>query len=202
MTGIANRHAGTHSLRMHAISLAKRRNNGAVQPSRKLYRNPEVAQVALQLLGVLKVNGVEAELPRTVQVQGAIVYKDAFLSVSLRNFQRDAKKCRFWFARMDVAGAEEHGEIAAELERFDAVLIEFERLVVDGADEVFAGGGDGVEDFARAGKRARLREHKRGELFACEGARAVEERAVQIFLESDLAAIEGRKGEVVAVGKF
>jgi len=200
--GTAVRHSGTHRFGSHGLSLIETRTTGAVQPARKLYLNPEVAQVALQLLWVLKVNGVEAELSRTLQVQRAIVYKDAFFDVSLRNFEGDAKNCGFWFARMDVAGAEEHGEIATKLERFDAVLIEFEWLVVDGADEVFAGGSDGVEDFARAGKRARLREHKRDELFACEGARAVEERAVQIFLESDLAAIEGGKGEVVAVGKF
>jgi len=110
--------------------LAKRRNNGAVQPARKLYLNPEVAQVALQLLGVLKVNGVEAELSRTLQVQGAIIYKDAFLGVSLRNFQRDAKNGGFRLAGMDVAGAEEDQKVFAQVKRFDSILIEFERLVL------------------------------------------------------------------------
>ena len=147
-------------------------------------------------------NGVEAELSRTLQVQGAIIYKDAFLGVSLRNFQRDAKNGGFRLAGMDVTGAEEDQKVFAQVKGFDSILIEFERLVVDGADEIFSRCRDGIEDFTRTRQRTRLREHKRSEFLASERTRTIEERAIQIFFKRDLAAVEGGKGEVVAVGKI
>jgi hypothetical protein len=52
----------------------------------KLYLNPELAQVRLQLVWVLKVNSVEAQLFRTLQIQRTIIYKDAALGGTLRNF--------------------------------------------------------------------------------------------------------------------
>jgi hypothetical protein len=96
---------------------------GTVQPARKLYLNPKVAQVALQLLWVLKVNGVKSELSRTLQVQWAIIYKDALGGVSLRNFEGDAKNCGFGLAGMNVAGTEEYQEISAQVKGFYAVLV-------------------------------------------------------------------------------
>lgn len=168
----------------------------------KLYLNPEAPQVALQLLWVLKVNGVETKLSGTLQIQRAVIYKDAALGLSLRNFESDAEDGRLGLARMDVAGAEEDLEIATKMKGFNAVFVQFERFVVDGADKVFAGVCDCVEDFSGTRKRARLREHECRELFPREGARAVEESAVQIFFERDLAAIECREGKFMAVGEF
>jgi hypothetical protein len=90
----------------------------------KLYLNPKVPQVALQLLRVLKVNRMETKLSGTLQIQRAVVYKDAALGLSLRNFERDAENSRLRFARVNVAGTEEDLEIAAQLKCLDTIFVE------------------------------------------------------------------------------
>src|SRR5215470_12562043 len=88
------------------------------------------------------------------------------------------------------------------MKRFDAVLVELERLVVNGADEVFVGLGADVEHGSRAREFLGLCKHERGEFLAGELAGAVKNGAVEILVEGDLAGIEGRKRKVVAVVKL
>src|SRR5438874_2204150 len=100
---------------------------------------------------------------------------------------------------MEVAGAEKNLEAAAEVKGFDAVLIEFERLVVDGADEVAAGGNALIEDRTNRRKFLGLGEHERGELFAGKFARTIEESAIEIIVEGEMSRVEGRERKLVAV---
>ena len=103
----------------------------------KLYLNPEVSQVALQLLWVLKVNGMKPQLSRTLQIQWTVIYKDAPLGGTLRNFQRHAKNSRLGLARMHITRTKEHQKIAPQLECLDPVFVQLERLVVDRPNEIF-----------------------------------------------------------------
>src|SRR5277367_1302618 len=88
------------------------------------------------------------------------------------------------------------------MESFDTVLVQFQRLVVDRADEIFSATRGGFQDGARLGIFLGLRIHERGELLAAECARAVENGAVEILVKGDMAGIEGREREVVPVLKL
>src|SRR6266699_3477661 len=126
----------------------------------------------------------------------------ALLRRTLRDLQRHAKNGFFGLARMHVARAEKNQEVSSKIEGLDAVLIELQGLIVDGADKVFLGLRHPVQNRSRIRILLGLRKHEGRELFARERARAIEERAVEIFIEGDLAAIEGRKREVVPVLEF
>ena len=80
--------------------------------------------------------------------------------------QSDAKDHFFGLARTHVAGAEEDNEISAQMERLDAVLVELQRLVVDGTDEVLAGARGVSQNRAHIRILFRLREHEGGEFLA------------------------------------
>jgi hypothetical protein len=94
------------------------------------------------------VNHGKTEAARAFEIERTIVDKNAFFGPTLSDGERDAEDAFFGFARVNVAGAEENLEASAKIKGFDAVLIQFERLVVDGADEVFLGFCDGIEDGA------------------------------------------------------
>src|SRR5215472_8784010 len=100
---------------------------------------------------------------------------------------------------MDVAGAEKHEEISTQVEGFDAVLIQFERLVVDGAYEILFRARKFVEHCPGVGVFLGLREHEGGEFFARKWARTIKKRTVKVFVEGDLPGIKRRKGEIVAI---
>ena len=102
---------------------------------------------------------------------------------------------------MDVTGAEKNLKTLAEVEGFDAVLIQLKRLVVDRSDEVAAGLRAGVENGAGAGELFGLCKHEGGEFFAGKFSRTIEERAIEIFVDGNLSGIEGREAEIVAVLK-
>src|SRR3977135_2889813 len=102
----------------------------------KLYLNPEVSQVALQLLWVLKVNGMKPQLSRTLQIQWTVIYKDAPLGRTLRNFDGHAKNVRLWITRINVAGTKKDQKITPEIKRFDPVFVQLKRLVIDCPDKV------------------------------------------------------------------
>jgi len=76
------------------------------------------------------------------------------------------------------------------------------RLVVDGTDEIFLGLHRGVENRARFGIFLGLGEHEGGEVLAREFSRAVEEGAIEIFINGDLAGIKCGKGKIVAILEF
>ena len=154
------------------------------------------------MLWVLIVNGIHAQATRALEVQRAVVNEDAFFWLTLSDFESDAENVFFRLAGADVARAEKDEKFFAQMESFDAVFVEFERLVVDSTDEIFLSLRQGTENSAGAGIFLGLGEHEGGELFASEGASAVEERAVEIFVERDEAGVEGREGEVVAVFEF
>src|SRR5262249_41401908 len=126
--------SGTPSFCSHACSLNR---PGTSKTQGELYLNTELSQVGLQLLRVLKMNGLQTKLAGTFQVQGAVVNEDTFFRDALGDFERDFENRGLRLARMDVTGAEKHQKIASQFESFDAVFVEFEGLIVDGADEVF-----------------------------------------------------------------
>src|SRR5215471_4265315 len=102
---------------------------------------------------------------------------------------------------MNIAGAEEDLKTAAKVERFDAVLVQLQRLVVDGADEVAAAGGALIENRTDRGNFSGLSEHEGGELLARKFSRPVEQRPFEVIVQRKLAGIERGKGKFVAVLK-
>src|SRR5262249_1814124 len=116
----------------------------------ELYLNPELSQVGLQLLRVLKMNGLQTKLAGAFKVQRPVVDENAFFRRTLCNFKRDFENRGFRLGCMDVTGAEKYQKIAPQFESFDAVFVEFERLVVDGTDEILFRVCDRVQHFARA----------------------------------------------------
>ena len=104
--------------------------------------------------------------------------------------------------RVQVTGAEKGGEVLSQVECLDAVIVKFQRFVVNGGYEVLARARGCRKDSAGLGILPGLRKHEGGELFASEGARAVKEGAIEILVQSDLPRIKGRKRKVVAILKI
>ena len=175
---------------------------GQIARRSKLYLNPIFSKLQPQLFRALVEDRVHAEFSRPFQIQGAVVNEKALLGRALRDFQRHAKNGFFGLARMHIARAEKNQEVSSKIESLDAVLIELQWLIVDGADKVFLRLRHLVQNRSRIRIFLGLRKHEGGEFFARERAGAIEERAVEIFIEGDLAAIEGRKREVVPVLEF
>jgi hypothetical protein len=123
-------------------------------------------------------NGVHTEAARAFQVQRAVIYEKALLRRALGDLQGNAKDSFLRLAGANVTGTEEDLKIAAKIEGLYAVLIEFEWFVIDGTDEEFSGHSEIIENGTRIRILLGLRKHKGGELLACEGALAVEKRAV------------------------
>src|SRR6267143_2265308 len=139
-----------------------------------------LSKLATQLRRILMMDGVHSQTPGTFQIQRAVVDEKTLFGRALRNLESQAKDQFFRFARSNVAGAEEDQKISSKMKCLNAVLVELQRLIIDGADEIFPGGSDLIEN--RAGFRIlfRLGEHERGEVLAREGGRAEEQRSLQI----------------------
>src|SRR5260370_14835448 len=147
-------------------------------------------------------NGVHPKAPRAFQVQGTVINEKTLFRRELGDLQSHAKDQLLGIPGSDVTGAEENEKVPSKVEGLDAVLVELQRLVVDGADKIFPGAGDLIENGARLRKFLGLREHESGEFLACETARAIEQCPVEIFVQGDLSGVEGREREVVAILKF
>jgi len=148
------------------------------------------------------VNHVHAEFAGAFEVQRAVIDEHTLVRGPLGNPQSDAEDELFGLARMHITGTEEDLEVPAKLEGLDAIFIELQGLVVDGADEVFAGAGDFIEDGSRLRVLPGLREHEGSEIFAGKRARPIEQSAIEIFVERDVAGIESREAEFVAILEF
>jgi hypothetical protein len=190
------------------VSAAMFSSSGKYRPAQaknvtpKLYLNPVLSKLGTQIFRVLMMDGVHSQAARAFEVQGAIINEETLLRRALGDFEGDAKDGFLGLAGTDVAGAEEDEEIAAKIECFDAELVQFEGLVVDGADEVAAGISEFVQNGASFGEFLRLGKHESGKFFTSEGARAKEQGTVEIFVKSDEAAVEGGKRELMTVLKF
>jgi hypothetical protein len=171
-------------------------------PNQKLYLNPKISQVGSQLLRRLIVNHRKADTAGAFEIERAIVNENALFGLALGDSESDAEDAFLGFAGMDIAGTEENLEAFAQVEGLDAMLIQFERFVVDGADEISVGLYGGVEDRAGSWIFLGLGEHERGEFFTRKFSGTVEESTVEIFVDGDLPGVEGGKTQVVAVLKF
>src|SRR5436305_923806 len=127
-------------------------------------------------------NRKHAELAGIFEIERPIINKNAFLRSPLGYFQGDAEDGLLWLASVQVTRTEEELEVATQIEFGDAELVQFKRLVVDRADEVFVFSSEGVEHGARFGVLPGLREHAGGELFASEGALTIENSAIEILV--------------------
>src|SRR5579863_5535675 len=168
----------------------------------KLYLNAMLSKLGTQLVRILMVNDVEPQTSRTFQIERPVVDEDALLRWALCDLQSNPKDGFLGLARTNVTRAEEDGEIAAEMKRFDAVLVQLEGLVIDGADEVFAAAYCIRQDRARIRIFFGLRKHEGREFFARKRTRAVKKRAVEILIQRDVAGIESGERQIVAVLKF
>src|SRR5216683_955338 len=168
----------------------------------KLYLNPILSKLRTQLLRVLMMNGVHPEAPRAFQVQGPVINEKSLLRLVMGDFRRNAKDQLLGLPGSNVAGAKENEKVPSKVEGLDAVLVELQRLVIDGTDKIFPGARELIKDGARLREFVGLREHEGGEFLACETAWAIEQCPVEIFVQGDLPGIEGREREIVAVLKF
>src|ERR1700687_6378199 len=108
------------------------------------------------------VNGVHPQAPRGFQIERAVINEKTLLRRALRDFQRHAKDRLLRLAGSNVAGTEENEKVPSKIESLNAVLVELQRLVIDGADKVFPGARDLIEDGARLRGFLGLRAHERG----------------------------------------
>ncbi len=142
------------------------------------------------MTGVLMMNGVHAEAAGTFQVQGAVVDEKASLRRALRDFEGDAENGLLGLARTNITRAKKNLKITAKIESFDAVLVKLQRLIIDSADKIFSGARDLIKNGSDIRVFLGLRKDKGGELLAREATLAIEERAVEGFIQTDLAGIE------------
>src|SRR6516165_2057569 len=151
--------------------------------AQRLYLNPEGLQVASKLARVLVMNHLHAETPGVFEVQRAVVDEHGVLGRTLADVKGDAEDVLFGLAGVQITRAEEGFEIVAQFKGFDAVVVELPGFVIDRSDVVFAGAGDRGKDRARLGVFPGLSKHEGGEFLATEGARAVEESAIEILVD-------------------
>jgi hypothetical protein len=148
----------------------------------KLYLNPILSKLGTQLLCVLMVNDVHPEAPGAFQVKSAVIDKKTLFWQALSDFQGDAKDHFFGLPVSHVTGAEENQKVSAKVEGLDAVLVQFQRLIINGTDKVFSGARDLIKNGAGLRVFLGLREHEGGELLAGECALAIEQGPVEIFV--------------------
>src|SRR5579871_130993 len=156
-------------------------------------------QIGTQLRGILKTNRGHAQLPRAFQVQLAIVNKEALFRAALRHFERQLIDAFVGLADSQIAGAEKSLELAPQIEFMDSELVEFARLVVDRREQILPCPRNLVEHGARGGQFRGLPKDEIDEFLAGEISFAVEDRALQVGVEGDLARLEGGTGEFVAI---
>jgi len=73
-------------------------------------------------------------------------------------------------------------KVTPKIEGFDTVLIELERLVINGANEVFCGTREFIQNGARVRVLFGLGEDESGELLAAEAALAIEKSAIEVLV--------------------
>src|SRR5271167_2961009 len=172
------------------------------QTAEKLYLNPEGFQVGKQLRRVLMMNHVHAQSSGVFQVQRAVVNKHAFFRGPLGYFERDTENRFLRFTRVQVTGAEKSGEVFSQMKCLDAILVQFQRLVVNGRNQVFARARCRGKDRPGLGIFLGLRKHERGELFPRKCTRPIKQCAVEILVQADLPRIKRRKREIMAILKI
>ncbi len=127
-----------------------------------------LSQFRTQTLGLVVVNNLHTQPPGNLQVQGPVIYKDAFFWRALRNFQGDTEDGFFGLSRAHVAGAEKNVEVPAQIEDVDAVPVKLQRLVVYRADKIFF-------DCVTSSRMARVS----GNSFDCANIKAVNSSRVK-----------------------
>src|ERR1700719_1108445 len=96
-----------------------------------------LSKLRTQLLRILMVNRVHSLAPRAFEVERPVIDKKTLLRLALCDFERHAKNHFLGLPGSKVTRAEENEKIFAQVEGFNAVLVELQGLVIDGADEVF-----------------------------------------------------------------
>src|ERR1700757_2945439 len=148
------------------------------------------------------VNDLHPQATGIFEVKRAVVDEDGTLRGTLRYLQRDPVNGLLRFASAQVAGSEKSLKLLAQAERLNAVLVQLTRLIVNGRYIILPAARHIRKHSPRIRILLGLREHERGELLPGEGAGAVEERAVEILIEGDLAGVKGREREIMAFPKF
>jgi hypothetical protein len=147
-------------------------------------------------------NGVHAQAAGAFQVERPVINEEALGRGALGDLEGHAKNQLLGLARSNVTGTEEDKKVPAKMELFNAILVELEGLVINGADEILSSSGELVEDGSGVWKFLGLGEHESCEFLAGKGARAVKQSAVQVFIQGNEAAIEGWEGKIVTILEF
>src|SRR5208282_168985 len=145
---------------------------------------------------------VHSQARGTVQIQGTIVDKTTLLGRPLRNLEGEVVDSVFRLAQSDETGAYEKAEDLAQAEGLNTKQIQFFRFIVDGGHQVSARVAEILSQLQSPGLRLREREHVLFESIEGEGSRAVEDGALQVFLQGDFAALERRDQHLMAAFEF
>jgi len=162
----------------------------------------QLLQLLAQLIWVLHLDGVHSKARGGVQVQRAIVDETALLRWALGDLEGQAVDCVFRLAQSHKAGACEKAEDFAQTKGLNAEQIQFLRFIVDGRHQVLTRSAQVSRQLESLWIGLRQREHERLELIQSEGSWTVENRALEIFLQGDFAALEGRRQHLVAAFEF
>src|SRR5208283_2146555 len=100
-----------------------------------LYLNPERLQFCKQLGRTLMMNYVHAKAPGIFKIDRTVVDEHTLFGRALSDRQSDAKNGLVGLAGVHITGAEKDLEVVTKREGFDAVLVEFIGLIVNGGDK-------------------------------------------------------------------
>src|SRR5260221_4050631 len=150
----------------------------------------------------LVMDHVHLQSPRALQIQRAVVNEHAFLRRTLRYFQRDAEDFLFRLPCVQVTGAEKNLKILAQAKRLDSIVVQFQRLIINGCDEILLDTRDIAKQLPRLGILLRLSKHERGIFLAGKRPGPVKQGSVQILIQSDLSHIERGKRQVVPLAEL
>lgn len=144
-------------------------------------------------------DGADAEAARDLDEHFAVLEVEDVTGGDLRDVERGAVDVGVGFAEVDVAGRDEEVDKTVELEFADAVGVKFAAFVADDGDLEPMLGFEGADVLDHVGQGLRLREHELAEIGDGEVALAVEDDALEIFLERELAFLIRIEGEVMTL---
>src|SRR3984957_12632753 len=168
----------------------------------RLYLNPKSFQFGSGLCGILVMNHVHPQSPRVLQIQLAVVNESALLRRPLRYLQRDPVDLLLRFSRVQITGAEKDLKVLAQAKRFNSIVIQLSRLIINGCYKIFFDTCHFPQQLPRFRILLRLGEHEGRKFLAGKSPRPVKQRSVQILVEGNLPGIECGEREVMPLSEL
>src|SRR5277367_3522722 len=167
-----------------------------------LRRHSQCRQIPAQLRHILELNRVHSHFFRAFQIQSAIINQDAFRWVALGDLQRQAENSAVRLSHSQVTRTEKRAETISQVKRPYAVLIDFERLVVQRRMCLPPRLRQLLQKIERLRHRLRLLKHKLLKLLLCERPLSVENCPLHVFVQRCRAALECVQQQLMAILKI